>query len=180
MRIKNSCAKDHSFYFIEPKMHRKLGIAAITFSMASTIVSAVSGADGSGAETPINMTQSEYTTEKKQMLADYNLAKLHCKRLTNNAKNICFAEASGAQKVGLAELEARYKGVADEPARRNVGLVKTEAAFRIAKEKCYDSIGNRDEQCFKMAENMKAKALEHFSAKSKSLTETIADGSAKR
>ena len=160
-------------------MHRKLGIAAITFSLAFSIVSAFSDALGSGAETAVDMTQSEYTTEKKQMLADHNLAKLHCKRLTNNAKNICFAEASGAQKVGLAELEARYKGGADESARRNVGLAKTEAAFRIAKEKCYDNIGNRNEQCFKIAENTKARALEHFSAKSKSLTETIADVSAK-
>jgi len=137
-------------------MYNQFRRIAVIISLATmvAIASAMgSGSDGNGL---IITPQAQYKEEKKQIAADYALAKMHCLKLINSAKDICMAEARGSQRVALAELNVRYNG--DETGQ-TVQLVKAEAAFHIAKEKCYDNASNLDEKCFKDAEATKEKAI---------------------
>ena len=60
-------------------------------------------------------------TEKDRIAAEYKSAKAKCDGLKGNAKDICMAEAKGANKVAKAELEARDKDTDKAPRRRAEG-----------------------------------------------------------
>ncbi len=95
------------------------------------------------------MTKAEYGMAKDQIKADYKAAKASCNSLNGNAKDICVVEAKGNEKVGKADLEARYTGKAK--AQYNLRLAKAEAAYDVAKEKCDDVTGNAKNVCVKEA-----------------------------
>lgn len=97
----------------------------------------------------VAMTKSEIKAENDQIAAQYKSGKAQCDSLKANAKDICLAEATGANKVAKAELEARKK---DSPtARYNVRIAKADAAYGVAKEKCDDLAGNTKDVCVKDA-----------------------------
>lgn len=82
------------------------------------------------------LTKEEYKTQDDRISADYKAAREKCNTLKANAKDICVAEAKGAEKVAKAELEAQYK-----PSPRNdekLTVAKADAAYDVAKEKCDD------------------------------------------
>jgi hypothetical protein len=82
------------------------------------------------------LTKEEYKAQDDRISADYKAAREKCNTLKANAKDICVAEAKGAEKVAKAELEAQYK-----PSPRNdekVTVAKADAAYDVAKEKCDD------------------------------------------
>ncbi len=101
------------------------------------------------AGSAIAMTQGEIKAENNQIAAQFKSAKTQCESLKANARDICMAEATGANKVAKAELAARQS---DTPkARYNVRVVKAEAAYGVAKEKCDDLTGNTKDVCVKDA-----------------------------
>ena len=102
------------------------------------------------------MTKAEYSSAKNQVTADYKSAKAACKSMSANAKDICMAEAKGNEKVGKADLEARYSG--KEKDQNNLAVAKAEAAYAVAKEKCDDKAGNDKDVCVKEAKAAEAKA----------------------
>ena len=112
------------------------------------------------------MSKAEYSSAKNQVSADYKSAKAACKSMSANAKDICMAEAKGNEKVGKADLEARYSGKAKD--QNKLMVVKADAAYDVAKEKCDDRTGNDKDVCVK-----EAKAT-HIKAKSDAkLTKTV-------
>lgn len=97
----------------------------------------------------VAMTKAEIKAENNQIAAQYKSAKAQCDSLKANIKDICLAEATGANKVAKAELEAHKK---DSPTTRyNVRVAKAEAAYAVAKEKCDDLAGNAKDVCLKNA-----------------------------
>ncbi len=104
------------------------------------------------------MTKEEHKAESNRISADYKAGRDKCATLKDNAKDICVAEAKGAEKVAKAELEAQYK-----PSPRNtekVAFAKGDAAYDVAKEKCDDLKGNDKDVCVKDAKAAHVKAKE--------------------
>lgn len=103
----------------------------------------------SGNSMAQNMSKNDYTAEKEKIAAEYKAGKAQCASLSGNASDICMAEAMGKEKVGRAELEARYK-----PSAKNhyeARVAKAEADYAVAKEKCDDMAGNKKDVCVKEA-----------------------------
>jgi cytochrome c5 len=117
---------------------------------------AMSGIFASNAQA---LTTAEYKTQKNHIAADYKTNWEKCGVLKGHAKNLCAAEAKGAEKVAKAELEAQY-----EPSVKNdlgVSVAKAETTYAIAKEKCDALSGNDKNVCVKDAEVAHAKAKQN-------------------
>ena len=104
------------------------------------------------------MTKAEYDMQKKQVSADYKVNREKCGSLKDNAKDICTAQAKGAQKVSEAELESQYKPSVKHT--RDVAMAKADTAYNIAKERCDDLAGNAKDVCVKDAKAAQVKARE--------------------
>ena len=102
------------------------------------------------------MTKPEYTSAKDQIKVDYKAAIAKCNSLSANAKDICVAEAKGAEKVGKADLEARYTG--KDKDQYSLRVAKAEATYAVAIEKCDDLAGNDKSVCVKEAKATQTKA----------------------
>ena len=95
------------------------------------------------------LSKQERKAEQDRIGADFKAAKDNCKGLKGNTKDICMAEAKGANKVAKAELEARDKGT--PKAQANARIAKADAEYSVAKEKCEDRSGNARDVCKKDA-----------------------------
>ena len=103
------------------------------------------------------MSQAEYDSGKTRIGADFKTGKAACDTMSSNAKDICVEEANGKEKVARAELEAAHSGKAAD--QNKVLVVKAEAAYAVAKEKCDDLAGNVKDVCVKEAKAVEVKAL---------------------
>lgn len=102
------------------------------------------------------MSRDEYKADKEKIEATYKSAKAACDSMSGNQKDICVAQAKGEEKVGKAELEARYK-----PSEKNTydaRVARAEADYEVAKEKCDDQSGNAKDACQKEAKAKEASA----------------------
>jgi hypothetical protein len=112
------------------------------------------------------MTKAEYSAARNQVSADYKSAKAACDAMSGNAKDICVAEAKGNEKVGKADLAARYSGKAKD--QNSLMIAKAEVAYAVAKEKCNEKSGNDKDVCVK-----EAKAAEIKAKSDAKLTKTV-------
>lgn len=119
------------------RMKSKLMVLAVTAAL---------GFSGMGFAA---LSKDERKSENARIGNEYKAAKERCDGLKGNAKDICTAEAKGAQKVAKAELEAKDKGTAK--AQSNLRVAKAEADYDVAKEKCDDLKGNPKDVCKKDA-----------------------------
>jgi hypothetical protein len=103
-----------------------------------------------------NMPRDVYTADKDRIEREYKVDKARCDSLTDNAKDICLAEAKGKEEVAEADLEARYKP--SREARYKVSAAKAEADYRVAKERCDDKSGNPKDICVEEAKAAQATA----------------------
>jgi len=113
------------------------------------MVCAVAAALGFSGMGYAALSKEERKSELQRIASAFKAAKQNCDGLKGNAKDICMAEAKGAQKVAKAELEARDKGT--PKAQANVTVAKAEAEYAVAKEKCDDLKGNAKDVCKKDA-----------------------------
>lgn len=102
------------------------------------------------------MSSAEHKAAKEKIEADYKVDKAACARMTANAKDVCEEEAEGKEKVAKAELDYKQSGKAAD--MRKVAMVKADAAYEVAKEKCDDKTGNDKDVCVKEAKAAKAKS----------------------
>ena len=97
----------------------------------------------------------DYKTSKERIGADFKSAKMACDGLAGNAKDICVEQATGDEKVALADLEFRRTGKDED--RVKAATVKAEAIYAVAKERCDDKAGNDKDVCVKEAQAVEAK-----------------------
>ena len=109
-----------------------------------------------GASFADNMSGAEYSAAKKQIKADYKVAKAACDKLDGNAEDICEAEAKGKEKIAEAELQHRRSATSANA--RKLALAKADADYEVAKERCDDSSGDAKDACMKEAEAAEARA----------------------
>ena len=95
------------------------------------------------------LSKEERKSEQERIDSNFKAARQRCNSLSGNARDICVAEANGAQKVAKADLEARDKGTAK--AQENARIARAKADYAVAKEKCDDMAGNVKDVCLKDA-----------------------------
>ena len=103
------------------------------------------------------LSKEELKVQNDRISADYKIGRDKCASLSSNPKDICQAEAKGAEKVAKAELEAQHK-----PTPRNAQKAleaKANAAYSVAKEKCDDLAGNPKDVCMKEAKAVQTSAM---------------------
>jgi hypothetical protein len=102
------------------------------------------------------MSKNEVKIEEDRIAAAYKTAKARCDKLSANAKDICMAEAKGAEKVAKAELDVRRN---DTPNNRyDLRIAKAETYYEVAKERCDELSGNTKDVCIKDAKSALTKA----------------------
>jgi hypothetical protein len=128
--------------------------------IAATLV-ALGFALGGSAFAQDRMTRDAYKAEKDRIEAEYKAAKEACNKLSGNAEDVCKVQAKGNERIAVAELDAKNKGTAK--ARTDARVVRAEAQYDVAKEKCDDLSGNAKDVCVKDAKaaEQKAKADAH-------------------
>lgn len=120
----------------ESVMNAKIMALTLTFAFAAPL-SANALDDG------------DFKNQKKRIEAQYRADQKKCSAFTENAKDICLAQANGTEKVARAELQSRRENTPE--ARHELRLAKAEAAHDIAKEKCDDMAGHHKDLCIKDA-----------------------------
>lgn len=102
------------------------------------------------------MSKDEYSAGKSRIAASEKSDKKACDVLSGNAKDVCEDEAEGKAKIAKAELEASYSGKPADAAK--VELVRAEANYEVAKERCDDLAGNPKDVCQQQAKTTWEKA----------------------
>lgn len=120
----------------------------MTRSVITTIVIAISLAFG-GTATARTMSMHEYKSNLARIDSERRSDLNNCRSLSGNANDICVAEAEGKAKVAKADLEANSKNT--RQAHYNARVVKAEADYAVAKERCDDKSGNENDVCLKEA-----------------------------
>lgn len=118
--------------------------AAAAFSLSATVL----------AEE--QMDHAAVKAEKERIEAQYKADKARCHELSGNGKDVCIAQAKATERIAKADLEAKAKGT--PKARYEAQVVRAEAEYDIAKEKCDDLAGNQKNVCEKEAKAIEAKA----------------------
>ena len=95
------------------------------------------------------MSKEQYKSGKDSIAAEYKSVNAACGSLSGNAKDICKADASGKEKVALSMLDAENKPSSN--ATYKVRVVRADADFSVAKERCDDLAGNVKDVCLKEA-----------------------------
>jgi hypothetical protein len=122
------------------------------------------------------MDKAAMKAEKERIADQYKSSKAACASMKDNAKDICMAEAKGAEKVAKADLAARDKGT--PKAQYNLSVAKADAAYKVAKEKCDDLAGNPKSVCIKDAKaaHTSAKATAKADMKTSKATQKPTQG----
>ena len=129
--------------------------------MIALFVTAGLGFAGAGAAqmtSPMTapISKASYAQAVKDADAQYKIDKHACSSLSDNAKDICLAEANGKEKVAKADAEAAYKNTST--AREHARVARAEATYNVAKEKCDELSGNPKDVCVKEANAVLVKA----------------------
>jgi hypothetical protein len=119
------------------------------------------------------ISKADFNAGKSRISADYAAAKVACKDLASNAKDICLEEAKGKEKIARAELQYSYSEKRTDMTK--VGETRAKAAYDVAKEKCDDLSGNPKSVCVKEAKAIETKALVDARMAGK-ISETRKDG----
>jgi len=103
------------------------------------------------------LSDVDYGAGKTRIQADLASDKGRCATLAGNANDVCVEQAKGKAAVALAELEFAHSA---KPADQNrILIVKAEAAYAVAREKCDDLAGNVKDVCVEQAKATETKAL---------------------
>lgn len=111
------------------------------------------------------MTKAEFKAGNAQIAVDYKSAKDGCKSLSGNPADVCMLEAEGRSSVAQAELKALYQPSVKN--RYKASVVRAEADYAVAKEKCDDTAGNVKDVCVKEAKSVEIAAKADAKARMK-------------
>ena len=114
------------------------------------------GIGASATSSPSLMSRNDYQSLKSRSAKttedDFGV----CESMKPVARGECLAEARANESVQLAELEVRYRGTV--AAANNVHLARIDAAYRVARSKCFVMSGGERDNCLIAAHAQKAHA----------------------
>jgi len=116
---------------------------------AIAFTAAVALGIGSTAFAEEQMDHAVVKAEKERIEAEYKADKARCDDLAGNANDVCKAEAKAKERIAKAQLEANAKGT--PKARYEAEVVRAEAEYQVAREKCDELAGNQKDVCEKDA-----------------------------
>ncbi|MFH1815083.1 MAG: hypothetical protein ABIF28_13115 [Pseudomonadota bacterium] len=103
------------------------------------------------------MSRFEFELETGRIASTFTHARAVCDELTSNTKDICVEEARAVQAVAHAELAFRRSGHVADAA--TVPVVRAEAAYAVARERCDEQVGADKARCLAVAKAAQASAL---------------------
>lgn len=103
-----------------------------------------------------SMSKADYQASHERISRDQKVAKENCNSMSGNARDICIAEASGKQRIALAELDWAYKPSAKT--KSQVLVTKAEAEYAVAIQRCDDLSANPKDLCVREAKAAEASA----------------------
>jgi hypothetical protein len=95
------------------------------------------------------MSAATFKARSEAIAAKSRAAQKACQAQDGNARNVCIAQARGDESVALAELKAEYSNV--DRTRQEVGAARSQATYRVAREKCEDAEGAARDSCIAKA-----------------------------
>jgi len=95
------------------------------------------------------ISKDSYEAAVRNAEAQYKSDKDACSARSGNAKDICLEQAKGKEAIAKADAEAAYKNT--PKAREEASVVRAEANYNIAKQRCDDLSGNAKDVCLKDA-----------------------------
>ena len=125
---------------------------------ATALIFCIAFFNGANAD---GMSSGRYQVPEKNLITQYQAAKVRCDPLFGNAKVLCDAKAEGAKDIATAELEVSLTPTTEN--HYDVNMIRAGAAFAIAKEQCDSMKEAKQDVCEKVAEE--SHALEIASAK---------------
>jgi len=121
---------------------------------ALLVAAGLTGAGGAWAQTG---SKDARDAAVRSAAGQYKMAKTTCDALSGNAKDICMEEAKGNERVAKADADAAYENT--PRMREKARVVRADAAYEVAKEKCDDLSGNPKDVCIKEAKAAHVKGL---------------------
>ena len=103
------------------------------------------------------MSRADYDQARRMIEAEARTAIAQCRPLEGRDKDVCKAQARGEERVGKAELDARYRGTV--AAESDARLARAKAQYEVARAGCADRSGEERGACLKAARAEKARAL---------------------
>ena len=134
--------------------------------ISRTAITLIACVLGLAAAAYAELSKPERKAEEDRIGAEYKSVLNNCARKSGNAKDICMAEARGAEKIARAELEARDKGT--PKAQAAARITRAEAQYAVARENCDNLSGNDKDVCLKDAQAALARAKADAKADRKS------------
>ena len=102
------------------------------------------------------LSQDEYKAAVDRISAEYAAGEKTCDSLAGNAKDVCMAQIKGRERIANAELDARQEPTREK--KRDALVVKADAEYAVASEKCDALAGNAKDVCMKEAKAAEVRA----------------------
>jgi hypothetical protein len=133
--------------------------------LTATSVAAISW--NATAVEKMGQTKSEYNAVKARADADYNAARVRCKAISGNDRDVCVQQAKAARSKARADAKANFEGTGEAKLEAREEMI--EADYKVAKEKCDSLAGDAKDVCVAEAKATHAKEKATLEANEKSM-----------
>lgn len=125
---------------------------------AAILISLTALGIGATVDSPRSlMSLQDYQEARRALEAESRVALARCRAFEGAQKEVCRAQARGEDRVGRAELEARYRGTV--AAEADVGLARARTRYEVARARCSERADADRGACLTAARAEKARAL---------------------
>ena len=138
-------------------MKRAIFVALATGAVVSSAAALGIGAATGGADDIPSLTRAQYAAGLRALEHERDAAQLACDALTGIEREVCRAEALGAEMVRAAELERRYRRTPH--AERQAQRARIDARYLADKARCGALNGLRRDRCLVQVHATKGRAL---------------------
>lgn len=103
------------------------------------------------------MSPADYNAAKRGIETQTRITYARCRLHKEASREICRAEAKAAERVKIADLQAKYHGTvaAAEEAR----MAKVQASYDLARARCGIKDESKQQDCLQAARDQNARAL---------------------
>ena len=129
----------------------ELVVAVVT---ATAIIFCIAFFNGANADV---MSSGKFQVPEKNLITQYQAAKVRCDPLFGNAKALCDAKAEGAKDIAKAELEVSLTPTTEN--RYEANMIRADVAFAIVKEQCNSMKEAEQDLCEKVAKESHAREI---------------------
>jgi hypothetical protein len=144
----------HSIKRKRPMKRTSLYIASVLAILLSVVALGISAA----VDAPRTlMSRADYSAAKRAIEGESGIGYAGCRTQKGAAREICKAEVRAADRVKVADLQARYYGTVS--AQENARAARVKARFGVAKVQCSVRGGESEPECLRAARDGQARDL---------------------